>query len=456
MRLELFDKIDQTINILKENYEFYDCLRKEIKFSLLDALDSDNVLSIATRIKQPDSLKEKIIRNKLYNLYETPQEIIDNLSDLIGLKIECRFNDDEIKIYNKLLEIFKLADNEEYGHCDKYPNIYLELRSPQPKGQRNGFSIYRIDGYYKNENTKIPFELQIKSMVNSFWGDIEHKLVYKNTNYYVYDDFVKGMLNTIKGSLTVIDTQLHTIFDELDSDKSKKIKEESQYLSLEIIVAKALNDLFIAKLKDSLGFSINLKETSTILANFLLKKGLSNIEDEDINNNAFDLLNLFNKIENYQIDFQEEIKFEEDCIYDDKFKTTLSQYLQKAINFDYDWHVFFKILFSIEPGNNSQDFELFLTVLENNLIDENEVNNKFKTIDDLNKLKNDLLELLAKSLIDIGDISMISNKKMQIIKKAFNNLLNQISNEIKRADDFNTWKDTYYKKMAQEISDISK
>ena len=38
-----------------------------------------------------------------------------------------------------------------------------------------------------------------------FWGDIEHKLVYKNTNYYVYDDFMKELLGSIKANLTLTD-----------------------------------------------------------------------------------------------------------------------------------------------------------------------------------------------------------------------------------------------------------
>lgn len=41
--------------------------------------------------------------------------------------------------------------------------------------QKNGFKIYRIDGIITDTNTDLPFELQIKSLVNTFWGEIDIK-----------------------------------------------------------------------------------------------------------------------------------------------------------------------------------------------------------------------------------------------------------------------------------------
>ena len=58
-------------------------------------------------------------------------------------------------------------------------DLCLNLAMPQPQLQRNGFTIYRIDGYYLFNGRKVNFELQIKSMVHSFWSEIEHQVVYK-------------------------------------------------------------------------------------------------------------------------------------------------------------------------------------------------------------------------------------------------------------------------------------
>lgn len=49
------------------------------------------------------------------------------------------------------------------------------------------------------------FELQIKSMVSDFWGDIEHKLIYKNNNYLMMDRFLKELMSSVYESLSVTD-----------------------------------------------------------------------------------------------------------------------------------------------------------------------------------------------------------------------------------------------------------
>ncbi len=58
------------------------------------------------------------------------------------------------------------------------------------------------------------FELQIKSLVNVFWGEIEHKIIYKNNNYTVWDSFFKDIMGSINENLSMIDKQLHIIDDQ--------------------------------------------------------------------------------------------------------------------------------------------------------------------------------------------------------------------------------------------------
>lgn len=456
MRLELFDTIDKTIDILKDNREWYDGLRKEIKFSLLDALkDTDYVLTIASRVKTTDSLKEKLIRNRLYLKYDSPQAIIDNLSDVIGLKIECRFIDEEFLAYQHIKKMFTLKNDETgYYYNTKYPNILLDLDANQPQMQRNGFSIYRVDGIYINGKNDVRFELQIKSMVNSFWGDIEHKLVYKNTNYYVFDDFMKNLLGSIKANLTIIDRQLHIIFNEMDSGPNKNMQSFNERLSVELVVSKAINDLFAEKLRDSIGFSINLKDTSNILAHYLIKKDFRNVENED--DIAMNLLTLFKKIEDEDISFQDELVF--DINFDDNtpFVKTMGEYLHEVLNKDFSWYIFFKILFNIEPGNDSEDFELFVRVYRSYLINDDEYNQTFKRLKaaDAKKVRDELLVMLANTLINVGTISIIENESLEKVKDVFNNYVAELEGRVIDYRDFEHFAGIYYEKLCEQINTI--
>ena len=84
------------------------------------------IMDISSRIKTENSLREKIIRNRLYLQHETSEEILYSLSDIIGLKVECRFIDEEWRVYKTLKDYFNLEDHNGYFTCKKYPYIQLE------------------------------------------------------------------------------------------------------------------------------------------------------------------------------------------------------------------------------------------------------------------------------------------------------------------------------------------
>ena len=135
MRLEIFDFIDDTINLVESYRSVLENGTKELEdyFKKL-LLDHDNVLNISSRIKSSMSLKEKILRNDFYLKYKSPEKLVENLSDLIGLRIECRFIEEEEDVYNELLKIFNLPNQiyflslmETSLNCRRMVLVYIEL-----------------------------------------------------------------------------------------------------------------------------------------------------------------------------------------------------------------------------------------------------------------------------------------------------------------------------------------
>ena len=274
MRLKVFDTIDETLALLEKNNDFYHTVEKEIKqyFKAIFADEKEMIIDINSRVKSKESLREKIIRNRFYVENEDAQGILDHLSDLIGFIIECRFIEDEYKVLNKLRETLTIRNDDGFYYNEQNLNFYLDCSSQQPQIQKNGFAIYRIDGYYLKDGEKVNVELQIKALVHSFWGEIEHKLVYKNTNYYVYNDFMKDLLASIKASLTITDRQLNIIYNQMQqtSMNDASITESS----FEKQISKAINDLFAMKMNESIGFTLNLKSVSTILGHYIFIKDI--------------------------------------------------------------------------------------------------------------------------------------------------------------------------------------
>ena len=180
MNIKEFDYLEIALNELTNNQEVLikaSVDLEKIFFNILDESYCD-FSNISCRVKSTESLREKILRNHYYKRYPNANDLIFKLSDLIGIRIECRFGDDEKKIYRFLKKYFNKKLDDDFYCSDNYNNIFLKLSGKQPQKQKNGFTIYRIDGKLLYENLLIPFELQIKSLTNMFWSEIEHQIIY--------------------------------------------------------------------------------------------------------------------------------------------------------------------------------------------------------------------------------------------------------------------------------------
>ena len=68
-----------------------------------------------------------------------------------------------------------------------------------------------------------------------FWGEIDHRILYKNFNYMLTEDFFRDIMSSIKDNLSMIDRQLMLVYNHLkgmDSSNSmtKKLNYKPYYL----------------------------------------------------------------------------------------------------------------------------------------------------------------------------------------------------------------------------------
>ena len=311
-------------------------------------------------------------------------------------------------------------------------------------------SIYRIDGHYRREGRCVNVELQIKSLVDTFWGEIEHKLVYKNANYYVYDDFMKELLASLKASLTIVDRQMNIIFNEMQ-DTSKNNLEVTQN-SFESLITKGINDIFNRKLLNSVGFSMNIKNTSKILGHYIFLK------DAQMNRNQPDRINAlfytFRKLNSVQLDFTSVLTMEGEFASEDVFIDTLGKYLISVLNSDYDWYVFFRMLFAIEPGNNINDFRMFLSVIKNYLVDDYWLNTSFVRLpmEDAKVLQRECLQMLADSLVHIGTIHILHDDKMSQLNRDFVLFVEELEQRTISYRDFMQYREAYHEEWLRRCA----
>ena len=198
------------------------------------------------------------------------------------------------------------------------------------------------------------------------------------------------------------------------------------------------------KMNESIGFTLNLKSVSTILGHYIFIKDIR--FDGGNNDRISSLFRTFKKLNSIQMDFENEIVMEDEFYSKDLFVHILGNYLISVINKDYDWFVFFNMLFAIEPGNNYEDFSLFLNVIKNYLVDNYWLNTSFIRLpmDHSDLLHEELSRILANSLCEIGTIDIIHDDKMIAINKAFVQFVEELENRVISYSDFMQYQTAYY------------
>lgn len=358
MKLELFKYIDDVLDLFEYHRQELVSINKEVRNYFSDVLkDDERALNLSTRIKTPQSLREKLIRRNYYIKYPTPFEGFKKVPDLIGLRIECRFIKDEKEIYQKIIDEFRIYCGNGYYASNINKNIRLNLEDIQPQVLNNGFKIYKLDGLYKNSKTSYSFELQIKSLVNLFWGEIDHKILYKNYNYMIVEDFFRDIMNSIIDNLFMVDKQLMILYDHVtNSDASGKDPAEKQ---LKVLLSKIIHDVFINKIYGELGFVFNIKASTDIIVEFIFMK-LKKNKDNSYGEDFISLINRINEISTLDMNLEEYINVDEKPKFYDSFTRNIGNLILASLNKDFEWNIFFKIITTIDKESDNQIFEDFI------------------------------------------------------------------------------------------------
>ena len=342
MKLELFNYIDDVMDLFDYHKIELAGVNKELKKYFTELfLDDDRLTNITTRMKTQESLREKLIRRNFFMRFPDPVNGFNYIQDLVGIRIECRFIKDEEDLYKKIIKDFTIKSDRGYYRSNKNRKIRLKLDDPQPQTLANGFTMFKLDGEYDTGSYIYCFELQIKSFVNVFWGEIDHKLLYKNYNYIITEGFFREIMNSINDNLKMIDKQLMILYDHVKKqDASETISAESQ---LKKLLSKILHDVFTTKIHEELGIYLNIKIITDVVVDFLFMKSSRN-KDLSYGENFINLINKVNSVSGNEMDFEEYIVFKNKPRYYDNFSKGLIEVLSKVLNGDLDWNIFFKIL----------------------------------------------------------------------------------------------------------------
>ncbi|OON93139.1 MAG: hypothetical protein ATN31_01025 [Candidatus Epulonipiscioides saccharophilum] len=451
MELKIFEYTTKALEKLDDLKIDLEIASKELEHYFANIVKNEctGYINISSRVKSSDSLKEKILRHDFYNKYRTIAILYENLADLIGIRLECRFIEDEKEIY-RLLKRFFINEHESsngYFYKPGHNGIILELKSVQPKDQKNGLKMYRIDGKYLYNDQIINFEVQIKSLVNIFWSEIEHNVIYKNYNYMIADKFYKDILYSIKNSLTTIDGQLLLISNHFNQGKT--FNQDTRQNQLEQLLSKSIYDLFAERMKNDIGLIVDFRKSCDTLVKYVLRD-INMKAEETYRNILMQVLNRLSVIDNNEITFNTEILFERKINFQkDKFKMLIGSHIQKVLNEEFQWNLFFRILFYIEPSDNAGDFENFIEYYKMRLYDELFVHF------DAHYIVEELLISFAHTFIQINSIRLLYDDTIEKIKNILWKTISEI--QAQKIDSRQQWdgqKSILLKLLSYRILDL--
>lgn len=211
--------------------------------------------TIENRIKSLDSIKEKIKRKDVANIFE--------LRDLVGVKI----------IVNNLKDANTLTNLITQKWKDRKFEVEDYITSPKKSGYRsvhiNLIQVVEVKG----KEVSVPVEIQIKTLAQDLWSVLSHGDIYKPDGDV--PEIISQFSNSLGALLDVVDNQAQFIRDflakkiviskDLSFDPKDDVDKE--------IIAKIIHDAFGTYITEGdYRFIINYLETYNITTADILRK----------------------------------------------------------------------------------------------------------------------------------------------------------------------------------------
>ncbi len=192
---QILDHFQQVVDELKEKIPI---IEQEIHNNL--KAESLKVHGVNSRLKSPSSLSGKLARpDKIY-------QSLSDITDLIGFRIVTYFEED-IDVVGKIIE--------QAFHID-YDNSIDKRLAQDPKvfGYRSLHYICRLE-----KNSPYSFEIQIRTILQHTWAEIEHDLGYKFPESV--PSGIRRRFSRLAGLLELADQEFSSIKSQIKAYETK-------------------------------------------------------------------------------------------------------------------------------------------------------------------------------------------------------------------------------------------
>lgn len=218
-----------------EKYDMYWECRDKVEALLEDVMEKYEIRahSITSRTKEKKSLEDKVAKgNGKYKRLE-------DITDLVGIRIITYFADDVDRVANAIknefyIDVENSIDKRELLDPDRFGYLSIHYVVGLNEEKRN-------DNYYKYiADCKV--EIQIRSILQHTWAEIEHDLGYKSKHAVPRE--IRRSFSRLAGLLEIADDEFIKIRDNL-KDYESQIYERILQSPEKVLIDKASLKSFV-------------------------------------------------------------------------------------------------------------------------------------------------------------------------------------------------------------------
>jgi len=233
---DINNRKNEMINIYRNITPIYEDFKNKIKGLLIELAKKNKIKyhQIEGRTKSENSFIDKAIlrdeKNPAIFKYSDP---IKQITDLIGIRIIVFFIEEELqleKIINKEFMVIEridksidLLNNNKFG----YQSVHYLIKLNKCRQLLDEYSEYK----------DIIVEIQVRTILQHAWAEIEHDIQYKNSS--IVPLIVKRRFAQLAGLLEIADREFQAIQSQEKNVNEENIKniKNRQYSDIQITIS---------------------------------------------------------------------------------------------------------------------------------------------------------------------------------------------------------------------------
>lgn len=180
--------VDEIISSIEQNRHVIDLFRNNVErfFTTHPLLiNSPPIIhSVKSRFKSEEHLREKIRRKYSSQREITPENVFEQITDIVGVRVLHLYQDQFPKIHEAIIKQFENDDWLKY----EPPKAYTWDPESQKFFEQYNLQVEVKESFYTSvhyvvkprRDTPACCEIQVRTLFEEVWGEIDHTLNYPN------------------------------------------------------------------------------------------------------------------------------------------------------------------------------------------------------------------------------------------------------------------------------------